>query len=179
MRRFASLVLGLSLAAAPVAAQGNFIWIGGGPTFPTSSYGDYAKTGWMAAAGFGLGLGSSGRLSLLFEGQYGSNSHSDVEGDKTNLYGGMLGLEYDLGNTEKLHPYVFGGGGLLVHSYSSDIGGYDDSDSKFAYQLGAGLGLPLKSINLWTDVRYLARAEDNPTAVFAWMFGISIPLGGN
>jgi opacity protein-like surface antigen len=177
MRRLTSLVAVTLLATGSLAAQSS-VWIGGGPTFPMSDYGDYAKTGWMASAGFGLGLGSSGKLGLQFEGLFGSNSHSDVDGDKTSLYGGMANLAYQLGNTAKLHPYVFGGGGLLVHKYSSDQFPDDEgSDSKFTYQFGAGLDYPMKSIGLWIDVRYLSRVEDYPTALVPIMFGIYFPLG--
>lgn len=176
MRRVLSLIALLVLTTGSLSAQSS-VWIGGGPTFPMSDYGDYAKTGWMASAGFGLGLGSSGKLGLQFEGLYGSNSHED-EGDKTTLYGGMANLAYQLGNTAKLHPYVFGGGGLLVHKYGSDTSPADgESDSKFTYQFGAGLDLPMKSIGLWIDVRYLSRVEDFPTAVVPIMGGIYIPLG--
>jgi opacity protein-like surface antigen len=179
MRRLLSLLAVLVLATGSLAAQSS-VWLGAGPTFPMSDYGDYAKTGWMASAGFGLGLGSSGRMGLQFEGLYGSNSHSDVEGDRTTLYGGLANLAYQLGNTAKLHPYVFGGGGLLVHKFGSDDDAYDgESDSKFTYQFGAGLDIPLKSIGLWIDVRYLSRAEDSPTALVPIMAGIYIPLGKN
>jgi opacity protein-like surface antigen len=176
MRRVLPTIAVLLLTAGSLAAQSS-VWLGGGPTFPMSDYGDYAKTGWMASAGFGLGLGSTGKLGLQFEGLYGSNSHED-EGDKTTLYGGMVNLAYQLGNTAKLHPYVFGGGGLLVHKYGSDTSPADgESDSKFTYQIGGGLDIPMKSFGLWVDIRYLARVEDYSTALIPIMFGIYIPLG--
>lgn len=176
MRRLASLAVVLVFAVASLQAQS--IWVGAGPSIALGSYGDYAKTGWLGSAGVGFGLGQSERLSLAVEGLFGSNSHSDIEGDKTTLYGGMAGLTYQLGNVAKPHLYVFGSGGLLVHKYSSDQ--YDsESDSKFAYQFGAGLDIPLSKIGLWVDVRYLSRAESDATSVLPIMAGIYIPLGKN
>ncbi len=176
MRRLASLAVLLFLVAASAEAQN--IWVGGGPTFPTGDYGDYAKTGWMASAGIGFGLGEAKKLAVQFEGLYGSNSHNDVEGDKTNLYGGMANLNYRFGDPSKLGLYVYGGAGLLVHDYKTDT--YPDeagSDSKFAYRFGAGLDIPLGGIGLWIDARYLRRAESYATALFPVMAGISIPIG--
>lgn len=176
MRRVASAVVVLLCSATLLSAQS--IWVGAGPTFPTGDYGNYAKTGWMGSAGVGFGLGQSGKLSLAFEGLFGSNSHSDFEGDKTTLYGGMAGLTYQLGNVAKPHLYVFGSGGLLVHKYSSDeFPEFEDSDSKFAYEFGVGLDIPLGGLGLWVDARYLARAESDATAAIPIMAGIYIPLG--
>lgn len=68
--------------------------------------------------------------------------------------------------------------GLLVHKFGTDGATYDgDSDSKFTYQFGGGLDIPLKSIGLWIDIRCLSRAEDSPTTVVPIMAGIYIPLG--
>jgi hypothetical protein len=178
MRKPLALAAVVLLASSSLAAQ--TIWLGAGPTFPTSDYGTYAKTGWMASGGFALGLGQSGKVSLLFEGLYGSNSHTEEDDPEasTTLYGGMLGLEYDLGNVKKVHPYVFGSGGLLVHKYNLDGSTYDgESDSKFTVQFGGGLSIPLGKIGIWADIRYLTRLEDEATAVIPIMAGIYIPLG--
>jgi hypothetical protein len=178
MRRPALLALVSLLAATALPAQS--IWVGGGPTFPTGDYGNYAKTGWMASAGVGFPLGEAKKLAVQFEGLYGSNSHSDVDGDKTNLYGGLANLNYRFGDVSKLGLYVYGGAGLLVHDYKSTT--YPDeasSDSKFAYQFGAGLDIPLGGIALWIDAKYLRRAESYATALFPLMAGISIPIGKN
>src|SRR5512139_3149326 len=176
MRRLAWFTAILIFGSGPLAAQS--VWLGGGPTFPMSDFSSYAKTGWMASAGVGFGLGSGDRLSLQLEGVYGSNNH-DTEGDKTNLYGGLVNVAYQLGNTGKLHPYAFGGVGVLAQDFSSE--NVDDenegSAGKMAYQFGAGLDIPLGKLGLWVDVRYLARAESYATAVIPVMAGIYVPFG--
>jgi opacity protein-like surface antigen len=175
MRRFASLAVVLLLATSSLAAQS--VWFGGGVSIPTGDYGNYAKTGWMATAGIGFPVGQTKALSIGVEGLFGSNTHSDVTGDKTTLYGALVGPTYHIGNLEKPHLYVFASGGFLVHKYSSDQFPSDEgSDTKFAYEFGAGLDIPLEKIGLWADVRYLARAESGATATIPIMAGIYIPL---
>jgi hypothetical protein len=167
----------LGIFALSTAASAQFLFVGGGASFPMSDYGDYADTGFLLVGGGGIPLGEGG-LNALVEGFYGQNSHTGVDGDKTNPYGFMGGLEFDFNpGGEGVNPYVFGQAGILWHKYSSDTFG-DASDSGFAYGAGAGLGFPLGGVNGWAEGRLMnASIEDSNTMFSAINVGISIDLG--
>lgn len=172
-------VLGLTVTSSSVAAQ--FVFVGAGPSFPMSDYGDYANTGFQIFGGGGFPLGDNG-LNLVVEGSWGQNSHSDVDGDKTNPITAMGGLEYDFNpGGEGPNPYVFGQAGLMWHRYSSDTFG-SDSESAFGYGGGAGVGFPLGGVSGWVEGRLMNAAFDEAGTSYNTMFaaivaGISIDLG--
>jgi hypothetical protein len=163
-----SLVLLLGITSASSAQ----LFIGGGPTFPNGDYGEYAKTGWLATVGIGFDLGTKG-LWLAPEFLYGSNSHSDIDGDKTNLYGGDAVLGYTFRRDKSVRPYIFGLGGYLVHQYSP-ADGEGDSEGAFAYGFGGGLAFKLGGISLWSEARYMSRDGTNFVPI---LFGLQ--FGGN
>jgi hypothetical protein len=172
-------VLGLTVTSTSAAAQ--FLFVGGGPTFPMSDYGDYANTGFLITAGGGFPLGENG-LNILVEGGWGQNSHSDVDGDKTNPITVMGGLEYDFNTSgEGPNPYVYGIAGLMWHKYSSDTSG-SDSQSAFGYSGGLGVGFPLGGVSGWVEGKLSNAAFDEAGTSYNTMFaaimaGISIDLG--
>src|ERR1044071_931557 len=77
----------------PAQAQQPYIFAGAGANFPVSTFGDFAKTGWIATAGVGVDIGAKG-LWAEAEGWYGSNKHSDVVGDKTDIFSLLGALGY-------------------------------------------------------------------------------------
>jgi hypothetical protein len=160
--------------AAPTSAQ--YVWVGGGPTFPMSDYGNYAKTGYLVTGGVGMPVGEQG-LSVYAEGFFGQNNH-DVSGEQTTPYGALLGLEFDFaGKDVDQSLYVSGGVGLLVHRYS--VSG-DGSDSSSGLGLSGGLGyyFPLGSVHGFVEGRiFEARIDGENTMFSGIMAGISIPVG--
>ncbi len=165
--------------AAPTALFSQSIYVGGGATFPTGEFGDTdeasidatgAKTGWLGMLGFTYDIGGGG-LWVGAEGFYGQNSH-ETEGEKTNPYGGMALLGYGTGDGESLGVYFWGGGGLMVHKFSSDdTAVVGTSDSNFGYQFGAGLDFPLAgSTELFVEGRYMGATG---TSFFGIMAGLS------
>lgn len=179
MKKLATAVLlaFLGLAANHQSAAAQSVYLGGGGSFPMSDYGDYADTGFLLVGGGTFPLGEGG-LSASVEGFYGQNSHSDVDGDKTNPYGFMGGLIYGFGDPDSgPAPYVFGEAGLMWHKYSSDTFG-DASESGFGYGGGAGVGFPLGGIDAWVEGRLMnASIEDSNTMFLGAVAGISISLG--
>ncbi len=167
-------ILGPVATSNPLSAQ--FVWLGGGATFPVSDYGDYADTGFLITGGGGYPIGDSG-LSITAEGFYGQNNHPDFDGDKTSPYGVMGGLEYDFGADADSGVYMFGGLGILWHKFSSDQ--FEEStDSGLGFGAGAGYGFPLGGINGWVEGRVThASIDDSNTSFVGVMAGISIPLG--
>jgi opacity protein-like surface antigen len=175
----------LSLAAAallfiPTSVLGQSIFAGFGGTFPTGEYGDEdqtaADTGWMGIAGVSFALGS--QLDIYGEGFYGENKHSDGN-EKTNPYGAMAGLLYNFSdNPDAVGVYVFGGAGLMVHKFvNDDDTSQNDSESKFGYQAGAGVGIPLGgALSLFGEGRFMGATE---TTFFGAFGGVSIALGSS
>lgn len=163
--------------AAPSQAQVT-LYIGAGGSFPTSDFGDYAKTGWMATGGALWNVGDSG-LGIGAELFYGQNNHDEdvsfFEGAKTSPYGAMAIVDYSFETGGNIHPYVFGGLGLLVHRFSADNVD-SESDSQFGYQGGAGLafGLGSGSTSLYIEGRYMG-SED--TKYFGALAGLAFGVG--
>ena len=166
------------MLSAPNLAEAQSIFFGGGVTFPVGFYGNAnevgAKTGWMVAGGLSWDLGSSGSW-IYGEGFYGENKHQNST-IKTNPYGGMLGFGYSLGAPGQIGGYFFAGGGLMVHKFSSeDAPAFNDSESKFGYELGAGGDFPLGSrVSLWVEGRYMGATDTN---FFGLLAGFTIRLG--
>ena len=185
MKRIACLTMwALALLALPAAGQS--IFVGVGPTFPTSDYGDYAKTGYMVAAGVTYEIVP--QVAVYGEGFWGQNDH-ETDGDKTNPYGFMAGLIYDFIGDEDapLSPYAFAGLGSMTHKYTSDTLDASGSESAFGFEAGAGLGFDLGGLNAWGEGRYMSASFDSEspgagsavTAFFALVFGLSFNLGGS
>lgn len=165
-------LIGLTLAARPAVAQSTSVTLGGGLTIPTGEYGDYAKTGWLTALGVTRSVGGKG-MWVGGELVYGSNSHSDVVGDKTNLPGVLGNLGYRFGDDKKAGPYLFAAAGIMNHQYKSNQYA-SESEWAFAYGLGAGVDIPAGKMALWVEARYLSRDGTN---LIPLMVGVSIPVG--
>jgi hypothetical protein len=171
----------------PTQASAQGVFLGGGATFPTGDYGDYADAGWMAEAGLSFPIGEQG-IFIFADGLYGSNGHSDHDGDKTNLLGGFLGLEKMFANEAGAGPFIFGEVGFLRHSYKSDeYPEWEEDDTGFAFGGGAGYSIMLsETLNGWVLGRYIHGmysgddgSEDWNTSFFGIMAGVGIALGGN
>lgn len=181
MKRWVTAALALAFLAisAPgqVAAQVS-IGVSGGATFPSGDYGDYASVGWIGTAGLTVPIGESG-LAVGASGFYGSNSH-DIDGDKTNLLGGLGAVGYGFQTGGALTPYVYAGLGMMRHSYKSENNpSLEGSESDLAYGGGVGVGFPLGSLMGAVDAFYVMGSGDiDGTEFFGVTFGVAFPLGG-
>ena len=152
LKRLVVPVLVALLSVPAVANAQVMLYLGGGPTFPSGEYSDYANTGWMAHAGVGVPVGPKGLMAGV-DAFYGQNNHSDFDGDKTNPYGAMGFLAYRFGNPERTGIYLLGDAGLLVHKYGSDT--FDsESDSQFAFGAGAGVEIPMGGKSIFVEGHY-------------------------
>ncbi len=174
VRTFLTMLATLGLARA--AAAQTSIFFGGGATIPSGEYGDYAKTGWIGAAGVGIPLPNS-KVSVVIWGAYGSNNHDDDTGDKTNIYSGNGGLEYRFGDPAKAGIYVNGSVGFLVHSFKAgeSQSDADESETKIAFSFGGGPVIPAGKIVIWGWGGYVLATDTN---FLGFLAGIGIPLGG-
>lgn len=168
-----AVALSLFLLPSVVSAQ-MFAFLGGGGTFPTGDFGEYANTGWIASGGVGIPVGPPG-LAVVIEGFYGQNNHSDVDGDKTNPYGAMVEVDYAFGTPGSIQPYLLGGVGLLVHKYSTNIASFSGSESQFGYTAGAGAVVPLGgALGIYGEGRYWGSSD---TAFLGVLVGLSLEFG--
>lgn len=151
------------------------IYVSGGPSIPVGEYGDYAKTGWLATAGLSVPVGGKG-LSVGGELMYGSNKHSDVAGDKTNLPGAFGFLMYRAGDQSKPGVYFFGQAGILNHQFkTSGSPGYSgESDWKPAAGGGVGVDIPVGGASVFVEGRFITRSG---TSFIPIQAGVSIPVG--
>jgi hypothetical protein len=149
------------------------VFVAAGPTFPIGEYGDYAKTGWLAMAGFTVPVGPQG-LSVGGNLVYGSNKHSDVAGDKTNLPGVFGFLQYRVGPGDKPGVYFYGQLGALNHQYKSATPAANDSEWGFAWGGGAGVDIPVGRVSLFVEASLIARDGTNLVPLVA---GLAIPVG--
>jgi len=161
-----TLALLLAGGITPLAAQVG-VFLGGGATVPSSDFGDYAKTGWMATGGVAL---SFPNLPVQVRGDllYGRNTHDDTSGDRTDLIGGIANVTYAFpaGN---LQPYVVAGVGVLNHHYAPGGGGASESEWKPVFGGGAGINVALQTVKLFIEGRYLKRSD---TAFIPILVGI-------
>ncbi len=163
-------------------ASAQAVFLGAGGTYPISDYGEYADPGWMFEAGVSFPINEEG-LYIFGEGLFGSNKHSDHEGDKTNLLGAFGGIEYDFSAEGEAGIFVFGEVGLLRHDYKSDeFPEYEGADNALAFGGGIGYGIPIGGMSGWVLGRFLQGqfdGEDGNTTFIGASAGLSIPLGGN
>jgi len=180
MRRILQAVVAGAAAATLVSttaqAQAAAIVLGGGATVPIGDYGDYAKTGWMGVGGVVVPIGDQG-LFVGGEFLYGSNKHDDGTGDKTNLYGGLAGLGYRVGDRSKPGVFFFGLAGGLNHQYKPGSSTESSSNEwKFAFGGGGGFDIPVGKASIWVQGRIISRSDTKFIPILA---GITIPVGGN
>jgi hypothetical protein len=169
----------------PISAQG--VFLGAGRSFPTGDYGEYADAGWIAEAGVTFPLNQEKGIFLVGEGLYGSNNHSDFEGDKTKLLGAFGGIEVSFANESGAGPFVFAELGILRHDYTSDeYPEFDEANTGLAVGGGGGYGLPLtRRLSVYVLGRYLWGHLENEetgegnTTLFGLMAGVSVSLGGD
>lgn len=174
----AALALALQgVFAAGVSAQS--VYVGGGATVPTGDYGNYASVGFMAFGGVLVPVGDAG-VSVGAQGFWGTNSH-DVDGDKTNLYGGMGIVGFTFSPEATASPFVFGGLGLMTHSFKSDsTPSAEGSVSDLAAGFGAGMAFPLGSIGGMVAASYNRGFGDIDGTEFVGISAaVQIPVGGN
>jgi hypothetical protein len=149
------LALAVTLVSAPVSAQ---FYVGGYASLPSSDYGEFAKTGWMAEAGYGFWKSSNERLTLWVSGSYGSNSWEGEGDGKTNIMMGLGSATYNLTASAESGPYLMGHVGYLNSKASfEDV----DFDGEGGVAFGGGAGWFFGKF--FVEGRYITASIDEAT----------------
>ena len=182
----ASTAMLFAFVAIPQVVQAQSVYVLAGAAIPSGDYGDFFKTGWLAAAGVTFPIGEAG-LWAGAEGLYGQNSFDSSESSdfKGKPYSIMAILGYDIQTEGKINPYVWGGAGLMGLKQTS--GGESISESGFGWQFGAGLALETEGrVSPFVEGRYQSASltfEDDSSSSTVGIIGIeagvSIGLGSN
>jgi opacity protein-like surface antigen len=72
---------------------------------------------------------------------------------------GMVNLALDLNIIPLFQPYVMGGVGVANIKFENDDLDIDDKDTVFAYQAGAGIGIPVAIVTVYGGYRFFATAD--------------------
>jgi hypothetical protein len=164
MRRLvigASTLAAALLLAAPLSAQ---FFVGGYATLPQSDFKDYAKTGWMVAAGWMPYMSADARFGVWLEGEYGSNTHEGNDNEKTNILMGLVTPSYNLTQGSNVTPYLLGSVGYLSHMYKAGDSGFAD-ETEGGLVVGGGLGVGFNK-KFWVDGRYMTASIKGSKTAF-------------
>jgi len=171
----------LSLAL-PDHASAQGVFIGAGGTLPTGTYGKHADPGWMVDAGVTFPLNENG-LYVFANGLYGSNSHSDIAGNRNTFLGGFGGVELSFAEAGERGPFVFGQVGFLNRNNKSDqFAEYRDSETGLGFGGGAGYTFPIGGMSGWVLGRYiqgLYDGDDGNAIFFGVVAGVTLSFGGD
>jgi opacity protein-like surface antigen len=161
-------------AISPDLEAQTTLYAGGGASFPTGDYGEYANTGWQVAGGVVFPISDTG-LAVGVEASYASNERtSDAQGiTYDSPFGLVASVRYGFTTLGSVEPYVSGGAGL---HYMGTRGGDGTPEIAFGYQLGAGLGFELSpSAAIFAEGRYSANTNLGFLGVLG---GLAFTLGG-
>ena len=177
---FLLAAIALTGFALPSGADAQWtLYIGGGGSFPTSDFGDVAKTGWMVTGGAIVDVGPPG-LGIGIEGFYGQNNFDDEGASSTDAstkpYGAMAIVDYGFQTDGSVTPYLFGGLGLMVVKVS--VGDASDSESEFGYQLGGGVSFDVSpTVSIYGEGRYMGATGDADIKYFGALAGLAFHFG--
>ena len=169
-----ALVLGCTVGTATAAAQivTPYLGVGFGATVPTGDFhadanGDGYNAGWHGLAFIGFNLLKL-PVGFRVEGAYNHNSANDrlkaaasallgaPADSKTELLGGNVDLTCQFGISSPARAYVLGGSGLENVRVSVTSGGVtkDTRETRFAWNVGAGLTYGIGGAALFLEARY-------------------------
>jgi outer membrane protein with beta-barrel domain len=161
MRRFVSgivVVLVVALATARVVhAQGAEFSLGGGVDLPLSNFDDAFKTGFHGLAGVSV-IPSGWPVGIQVDGTYSQYSDDSPADIKEQLIYGTANIVYKFKTSEesRFRPYLIGGGGVYNAKLKGDDvpTGFDNSETKFGINVGAGFDIKAGAVGLFAEGRF-------------------------
>jgi opacity protein-like surface antigen len=169
--RLATALVGLAVAATPLAAQTSrpTFGIAGGLALPTGDLGNRHKSGYDIGAFVGFHPATS-PVGFRVEGAFNQFDVKNVSNAHTNIFDVTGNIV--VGTTAapgSVRPYLIGGLGVynVKVEASATAGGTTFSESrsstKFGVNGGAGLDLPLTGIAVFVEARLHYVFSDNGT----------------
>jgi hypothetical protein len=166
----AAIVLAASLVAAPALLAQTSFNVAAGATLPMGDAGDAMKMGYNLTAGVGfkapvapIGARVEGMWSQLpFKGILSDNNARVLAGTVNAVVSGA-GMPVPMG-------YLIGGLGL--YNMGSDVSG-GGSSTKFGFNVGAGLNIPLTGFGTYIEARlHYITTEGSATMLVPINFGV-------
>lgn len=151
--------------------------ISGGASIPTGDLSDGVNTGYNLGGHIGLGVPS---LPISFRGDVDYNNF-DAKGStdgKAHIWSFTANAVYAIPTMTGVSPYVIGGiGGFKPSVTENTPGGTSVSvsgDTKFGFDLGGGLTIPLSGFNAFVEARYNHFSNDGggSTSYIPITFGV-------
>jgi opacity protein-like surface antigen len=173
-RSAVGVVVASLVAAASGAAQGTKVQFGvaAGLAVPTGDYHAAASGEGFNSGGEALvfvTLKPQGPVGLRVDATYGANGANDrlkanltpafgpPSDERTKLLGGNADVIYAMGSGSRVQPYLLGGIGVYHVTISVTSGGSteDNAATKFAWNVGGGLGWRIGRAALFFEARHV------------------------
>lgn len=166
MSIFSKLVAVAAIAASSavvVGAQGVTsatkpfsLGISGGASIPTGDLSDFVNTGYNVGGHVGLGTPA---LPISFRGDVNYDNFGAKGSGNSNVHvwSYTANAVYEVPTMTGIRPYIIGGIGGFTPGSSTTSGGttYSASGStKFGFDVGGGLTIPLSGFNTFIEARY-------------------------
>lgn len=154
------------MSATSVLAQGVTWGLGGGLTLPTSDYANLDKAGWHATANATFAIPLS-PLGIRVDGLYGQTTHKNGVQGNSKLIGGLANVVLQIATAAPMvKPYVLAGGGIYNLKVSFPSVPFDTSETKFTWDVGAGLTLGAGPARFFVEGRYIVIQESGGSTKF-------------
>lgn len=128
----------------------------GGASIPTGDLSNFVNTGYNVGGHFGLGTPA---LPISFRGDVNYDNFGAKGSGNSNAHtwSYTANAVYEVPTMTGVRPYIIGGIGGFTPGSSSTSGGttYSASTStKFGFDVGGGLTIPLSGFNAFVEARY-------------------------
>ena len=153
----AALALGLLVSASTAYAQGAEFSLGGGIDNPLGDFNDSAKLGFHGLAGVSF-VPEGSPVGIQVDGNYSQFKDDTPLDVKFQMIYGTANAVYKFKTSEdtRFRPYLIGGGGVYNFKVKGDDvpTGFDDSQTKFGINAGAGFDFKAGSAGVFVEGRF-------------------------
>lgn len=164
----AALVLAASLVAAPALSAQTSFSAAIGATVPMGDASDLYKMGYHATVGLGI-KPPLAPVGVRVEGMFNSMDYKPVNGTGRVLAGIVNATLSGAGMPVPMGYLI---GGLGLYNFSDNLAG-SGSTTKFGFNVGAGLNIPLTGFGTFVEARLHYIATDNKaTMLVPLSFGV-------
>jgi hypothetical protein len=161
MRRVAAgiavALIGVLASSRVANAQGAQFSVGGGLDLPLSDFDDGFKTGFHGLAGVSV-IPSGWPVGIQVDGTYSQyKADSDLDVKEQLIYGtASIVYKFQTAEGSRFKPYLIGGGGVYNGKLKGDDvpSGFDNSQTKFGFNAGAGFDIQAGSAALFAEGRF-------------------------